>query len=247
MRPWKIILQNTVYRMNRLTILLLLFLPMTLSAQDVWTEGTEWVVTYSDGDVHTYTLSGTTTIDGMAYLNMMDDHQEEPIGYVRAEHGDTVVYARAIIDQITTGEFLLYDFGDFEPGSTFRYSFYDYDNKLIRTPSIEIEADSVTYIHDVIDEGDILPCCFNVVFKVRIDGHRATMKDDYQILQDVVFKLGYMGGPMDLFYGGITIEKILDAEGTAPTPRTRNVSHIVFRPKGRKGAMIFPSGIYSLV
>lgn len=207
--------------MNRLTILLLLFLPMTLSAQDVWTEGTEWVVTYSDGDVHTYTLSGTTTIDGMAYLNMMDDHQEEPIGYVRAEHGDTVVYARAIIDQITTGEFLLYDFGDFEPGSTFRYSFYDYDNKLIRTPSIEIEADSVTYIHDVIDEGDILPCC-----------------------SYVVFKLGYMGGPMDLFYGGITIEKILDAEGTAPTPRTRNVSHIVFRPKGRKGAMIFPTGIY---
>ena len=210
--------------MNRLTILLLLFLPMTLAAQDVWTEGTEWVVTYSDGDVHTYTLSGTTTFDDTAYLNMMDDHQEEPIGYVRAEHGDTTVYARAIIDEETTGEFLLYDFGTFEPGSTFRYSFYDYDNKLIRTPSVEIEADSLTYLHDIIEEGDILPCC-----------------------SYVVFKLGYIGGPMDLFYGGVTIEKIVDEEGDAPTPRTRNVSHIVFRPKGRKGAMIFPSGIYSLV
>lgn len=208
--------------MYRLTILLLWILPIAISAQDVWTEGTEWVVTYSDGDVHTYTLSGTTTLDGTVYLNMMDDHQENPIGYVRAEHGDTVVYARAIIDEMLTDEFILYDFSTFEPGSTFTYSCYDYANKMIRTFSVELKADSITYLNDIIEEGDILPSCYNVVFK-----------------------LGYIGGPMDLFYGGgpLGLEEVGD---TSPIPRTRNVSHIVFRTKGRKGAMIIPTDIYGL-
>ena len=204
-----------------LTILLMLF-PLMLSAQDVWVEGTEWVVTYSEGETRTQVLSGHATFDGTEYLILKDEESGEPVGYIRSERGDTVVYARGIIDGKVTGEFLLYDFGTFEPGTSFRFSVYVDDMAEIHLCSSEINSDNLTYYHDVIAEGDMLPCCC-----------------------DVIFKVGCIGGPMDLFYSDFIIEYADVEEVTSdnPKPKTRNVSHMVFRPKGRKGIMIVPTDI----
>lgn len=204
-----------------LTILLMLF-PLMLSAQDVWVEGTEWVVTYSEGETRTQVLSGHATFDGTEYLILKDEESGEPVGYIRSERGDTVVYARGIIDGEVTGEFLLYDFGTFEPGTSCRYSVYVDDIDEIQLCSSEINSDNLTYYHDVIAEGDMLPCFY-----------------------DVIFKVGCVGGPMDLFYGGFIIEYQEEESATSdnPKPKTRNVSHMVFRPKGRKGIMIVPTDI----
>ena len=209
-----------------LTILLMLF-PLMLSAQDVWVEGTEWVVTYSEGETCTQVLSGHATFDGTEYLILKDEESGEPVGYVRSERGDTVVYARGIIDGEVTREFLLYDFGSFEPGTSFRYCTYDYDTGEILPCTSVIDPDKVTYFHDVIEEGDILPCCYGVIFKV-----------------------GCIGGPMDLFYNVSSLIDTVEEEDTTekdttPKPKTRNVSHLLFRPKGCKGIMIVPTDIVS--
>lgn len=208
--------------MKLLTIILLLMFPLSLAAQDVWKEGTEWAVTYTEGDIHTYTLSGTETIDGIPYLRLTDLEEDELIGLVRTERGDTIVYARGFINGEMTEEFLLYDFGTFEPGSAFYYSIYNYETEAIVVCSLTIDADSITYFHDVIEAGDLLPCYRNVLFKV-----------------------GYIGGPMDLFYNGI---ECIDSEEHPlepdnPKPRTRNVSHLVFKPKGHKSNTIIPTDI----
>lgn len=209
-----------------LTILLMLF-PLMLSAQDVWVEGTEWVVTYSEGETCTQVLSGHATFDGTEYLVLKDRESGEPIGYVRSERGDTLVYARGIIEGEVTEEFLLYDFGSFEPGTSFRYCTYDYDTGEILPCTSVIDPDKVTYFHDVIEEGDILPYCYGVIFKV-----------------------GCIGGPMDLFYNVFSLIDTVEEEDTTekdttPKPKTRNVSHLVFRPKGCKGIMIVPTDIVS--
>ena len=203
--------------MKRLIVLLLMIIPLYGSAQEVWTEGTEWVVTYADGNVHTFTLSGTATFDGTEYIKLLDNQQEEPIGYIRSEHGDTLVYARGVINGKLTEEFLLYDFGSFEPGTSLVYTCYNYETQTPVCFSREIDADSISYYNNVIEEGDIIPCCYGVIFK-----------------------LGYVGGPMALFYDGLILGH-LDNSGLRPN--TRNVSHMVFHPKGRKAPVYIPVGI----
>ena len=205
--------------------MLLLLVPFALHAQDVWVEGTEWVVTYSEGDTHTHVLSGYATFDGTDYLILKDEESGEPVGYVRSERGDTVVYARGIIDGNITEEFLLYDFGTFESGTFFSYSAYDYETDEIELFNCEIEADALTFFHDVMEDGDIFPC-----------------------FGDVIFKVGCIGSPMDLFYNGC-LSYIPPGEVEAvdsSKPKTRNVSHLVFRPKNRKGIMIIPTDIFSV-
>ena len=138
--------------MKRLIVLLLMIIPLYGSAQEVWTEGTEWVVTYADGDVHTFTLSGTATFDGTEYIKLLDNQQEEPIGYIRSEHGDTLVYARGVINGKLTEEFLLYDFGSFEPGTSLVYTCYNYETQTPVCFSREIDADSISYYNNVIEK-----------------------------------------------------------------------------------------------
>lgn len=209
--------------MKKILLLMMLLFPLMLSAQDVWVEGTEWVVTYSEGDTHTQVLSGHAKFDETEYLILRDEESGEPVGYVRSERGDTMVYARGIIDGVVTEEFLLYDFGTFEPGTSFRYSAYDYETDEIVLFNCEIEADALIYYHDVMEDGDIFPC-----------------------FDDVIFKVGCIGSPMDLFYNGCFPCVPEDVEsGDSSKPKTRNVSHLVFRPKNRKGIMIIPTDIFS--
>ncbi len=96
--------------MKRLLFLLsLLTLTLQFHAQEVWCEGTSWETHYDDGKVETFTLSGTAVINGTTYMNLVSN-ASGLVGYIRAEQGDRLVYARGIVDGQPTSEVLLYDF-----------------------------------------------------------------------------------------------------------------------------------------
>ena len=214
--------------MKRYLILLLSVLLMSVSvyAQDVWREGTRWEVECLDEETvvdFIFELSGHTTIDGVDYLNLIDVKEDLTIGYVRSERGDTVVYARLCKNGISD-EFVLYDFGTFEPDSYFHYSLLDstYNDTIvvISTKTDTITAEGLTYHHDVIVEGDILPCWNNVLFKV-----------------------GCLDGPMAYLYDPLLVSPI----GTEATekPKRRNVSHTVLQLAGRS-VTLTPNGIIAI-
>ncbi|MBR5083803.1 MAG: hypothetical protein IKX33_04315 [Prevotella sp.] len=205
----------------------LLMIALAVHGQDVWTEGTQWVTTYEDGTVETYTLKQDTIIDETAYLKLVVEEKDSLVGYVRSVVGDTVIHARGIIDGTITEDFLLYDFGTFEPGTSLHFSEYNYNSGKIISCSVIIDSDSLTYYNDVIEEGDILPCFKNIVFKV-----------------------GYLGNPMALFYYNIPGLTDLPENGFDPRsgggkPNKKNVSHVVLKPKGKGGGYVvmYPSSI----
>lgn len=210
--------------MRHCWIIALLMIAMTAYGQEVWTEGTQWVTTYEDGTVETYALKEDTIINDTVYLKMIVEENDSLVGFVRSVAGDTVIHARGIIDGEITEDFLLYDFGTFEIGTDISFSVYNYNDKTISTGRIPIKSDSLlAYYNDVIEEGDILPC-----------------------YADIVFKAGYLGNPMELFYNfwnteikSLAIEWIdncaTDPNGGGSKPNKKNVSHVVLKPKGKGG------------
>ena len=214
--------------MKRYLILLLSALLMSVSipAQEVWREGTRWEVECYDEEnvVHLiFELKGHTVLDGVDYLNLIDVNKGSTIGFVRSERGDTLVYARLCAETITD-EFVLYDFSTFEPGGYFHYSQWDgtYNDTipLLSTETDTIKAENLTYYHDVIKEGDILPCWNNILFKV-----------------------GCIDGPMAYLYDPLS-ELPSQTEATSK-PKRRNVSHTVLQLAGRE-VTLTPSGIIAI-
>ena len=159
--------------MKRTMTIILLLLPLFLSAQDVWREGTEWINYFEDSSKVSYKLSGKTDIEGTEYLNlfMEEENNSTLLAYVRAEQGDTVVYIRALFQQEVYEEELLYDFGTFEPGTIIRYGIMGIPIKEL----VVLEED-LFYYHDVLSEGDVLPC-----------------------FKGILFKIGYLGNPIYLY------------------------------------------------
>ena len=56
--------------MKRILLIMAFFFTLHLHAQDVWKEGTQWVVTFDEDDVEIFFLEGHTTIEGVEYLNL---------------------------------------------------------------------------------------------------------------------------------------------------------------------------------
>jgi hypothetical protein len=154
--------------MKRILTIILLLYPLFLSAQDVWREGTEWINYYDDGSMTIYRLSGKTVIEGTEYLNMYkeEDSISNLVAYVRSERGDTVVYIRACFQQKVYEEELLYDFGTFEPGTIMRYGIMGMPIK-----ELVISEEALVFYHDVIKDGDALPCFRSILFKVGFIGN----------------------------------------------------------------------------
>lgn len=201
-------------------IAILLMITIAVHAQDVWREGTQWVTTYEDGSVETYTLKEDTIIDDTPYLRLVVEEKDSLVGYVRSVRGDTVIHARGIIEGNITEDFLLYDFGTFEVGTDILYDVYNYETGTICPFTVTIKSDaSLTYYNDVIEEGDILPC-----------------------YADIVFKVGYLGNPMALFYNTLFVEDSESGNTNNPTdqgkPNKKNVSHVVLKPKGKGGGYV---------
>ena len=194
--------------MKQILIILSLLTTLPLPAQDVWKEGTQWLVTYEDGSEGNFFLEGKTTIEGMEYLNLKSVATEKPdtslIGYIRTERGDTVVYARFNLSYAYGEEHVLYNFGTFEQGTCLQYSETDLDSWEVGLHTVTIDGDSLCYFHDVIEPGDISPC-----------------------YNDIVFKVGHLGGPMFL------VETGTDPDDPIPPgpqrPKRKNISHTVLK------------------
>ena len=195
--------------MKHLPLLILIALVsavLPLQAQEVWKEGTQWTVSYITGETYTYTLEAPEEIDGVTYLPLTWDFHT--LGYVRAERGDTLVYARIATANGLSDEFLLYDFGTFEPGTQIQYSVADSMCHEIYLCAETIDAAGLSYYPDVITEGDLLPC---------YDG--------------ILFKVGCQGGPFELVGECINLGEWSTAGNDKP--KRKNISHTVLRLNGR--------------
>jgi hypothetical protein len=176
-------------------------------------------------------LEGTTTIDGKEYLNLnvvkkksTDISDPNIVGYIRTERGDTVVYARYVDEKgVVTDEFVLYDFGSFEQGTSMQYSAVnDGDSDDIMQCTEIIDGDSLSYYHDVIEDGDTLPC-----------------------YHDIIFKVGHVGGPLYLI-NGWEMEIMPPGPGdvppdSTPKPKRKNISHTVLKLADRTVTLL-PDG-----
>ena len=200
--------------MKQYLFLLALIATFPLHAQDVWKEGTQWEVTFENDSVVTYALYGHTSFAGVEYLNLITLGFPSLPSYVRAERGDTVVYARAYISGELSEEFVLYDFGSFDPGTNLQYSETDTVTHALTLQSVIIDADSLSYYHDVIEDGDILPC-----------------------YKDIVFKVGHLGGPMYL------IDNYMPHWGGDVKPKRKNISHTVLKLTNERMVDLSPVGI----
>lgn len=188
--------------MKRYSIIALLtILSSSLFAQDVWTEGTTWDVEYTQESniPHTlFTLMKAMDIEGVSYYPLTASTAEgcDTIAYIRSERGDSLVYARVILDGVLLQESLLYDFTKcFEYGDVVRYGTLE----GIVTESISNES-PITYLYDVIEEGDRLP-----------------------MWNGIIYKIGHVEGPLGLFFAEP------ESEGSGSTkPKPTNVSHILF-------------------
>lgn len=201
--------------MKRILLIMAFFFTLHLHAQDVWKEGTQWVVTFDEDDVETFFLEGHTTIEGVEYLNLKTNRLSSNIAYIRTEQGDTVVYARTFLSGSITDEFILYDFGTFEPDTPLQYSEIDTCTYEIMLCTDIIDADSLCFYHDVIADGDILPC-----------------------YHDILFKVGHLGGPLYLF------NDIEDASPWGGNkPKRKNISHTVLKLTGNRTVELMPSDI----
>ena len=198
--------------MRRLVSILLLFVAWQSQAQDVWKEGTQWIVIHDSINMSTYELSGHTIIDGVDYLNLIfDNYENAPLAHIRTERGDTVVYIRFHLDEEVSDEFVLYDFGTFESGTPITYLVDkgDYENVVECTELIN--GDSICYFYDVIEDGDILPC-----------------------YKGIIFKVGHIGGPVALIMDYINSYQDGDNPGPPkPKPKPKNISHLVLKLNGR--------------
>lgn len=207
--------------MKRYSIIALLtILSSSLFAQDVWTEGTTWDVEYTqESDIpHTlFTLNEVMDIEGVSYFPLTANTTEscDTVAYIRSEHGDSLVYARVIFNGVLLQESLLYDFTkSFEYGDIIRYS------TLEGTFMERISNESpITYLCDVIEEGDCLP-----------------------MWNGIIYKIGHVEGPLGLFF------KEPDSEATGDAkPKLTNVSHILFgTKKGVSKTLYSKSGTNSI-
>lgn len=193
--------------MKKYLFILLLFVTCSAFAQDVWTEGTTWEISYTKEDrpmITTYEL--TARVEGTSYypLTATTEGVCETVAYIRSERGDSLVYSRVVgFDGYLYPDMLLFDFTkSFEYGDSFRYG------TEFGIDQIDINDEyPIEYIHNVIKEGDSLP-----------------------IWNDIIYKLGPTEGPLGLFF-----EYIADDENNPnPKPKPTNVSHILFGT--RKGS-----------
>lgn len=196
----------------------MIFTFLSASAQQIWTEGTTWEVSidYSDDvnvwtKVHTFELGEPVSFNDTTYYTLTETCEgvTNVISYLRAEGDDAYVYARQFQSAefgINTGEsseILLYDFS--KP--------FDYGDSIryatyggwMEQCYIDPACSGLSYLYDVIEPGDCLP-----------------------MFQDIVYKIGSIYGPI----ANIQSDDRKESSPTG-TPNTRNVSHVLFKTKGK--------------
>lgn len=194
--------------MIRLLLLFFSVFSVSAFAQNVWTEGTTWEVYLKDNfySPTLYELCRAEVIDGMVYYPLVADNNEyrhDTLAWVRAEGDDELVYARRY--RTSPEEQLVYDFTKkYEPGDTLRYG--NEDGHIFEV-YIDTLLSPIEYYYDVIEEGDCLP-----------------------VWSGIIYKIGYLEGPLGLF---VVFDTAPGEEFNGNKPKPTNVSHVLFRRKGR--------------
>lgn len=207
--------------MRRFIFALCIIVPILAQAQErdahdygsagLWTAGSEWEVFYEpehgeDGTWQERSVryrlghaeNGYMTLDKTECLNGIEG-DTVLIGYIRNE-SDTMIYVRPTLNDGSIGEeCLLYDFSTpFEYGGTIRYGLQD---GTIGEEYIDWQKDSLQYY---------------------------VMNGDTHLLPSwggIIFRYGYIGGPMELFQCSQT-------PNNKKHPKATNISHVIFSTKG---------------
>jgi len=191
------------------------------SISDIWNDGSQWDVYYtveSDGTTDedsvrvTFCLrtadNGYLALEKTVTINhVKEDTQLQ--GYIRNGH-DSIIYVRPVLDDGSIGpECLLYDFSHpYEYGNTVKYGVmsgfgkYAFSDYEIKEAYIDWHEDSLDYY--MLNNGDThcLPAW-----------------------NGIVYRYGYIGGPMELF-----LQQAVPGKSQHPKPT--NISHVIFSTKG---------------
>lgn len=108
--------------------LLLSFVSLVVTAQNVWIEGSTWKVSYcveTGLEEHIYTLMSPVMLEGTEYLPLtqqINNEDYDTLAYIRCIKDDGPIYARMVYSGNLQPEFLLYDFSErFEPNVVVRF------------------------------------------------------------------------------------------------------------------------------
>lgn len=197
------------------TLFCLLSLLTQAHASSIWEEGSQWDVYYtvegdSAGDVTTDEVMVTyrllqaenhyLTLEKTVTINgVLESTQVQ--GYIRND-GDTVIYVRPVMEDESIGdECLLYDFRKpYDYGGTIRYGVIGGE---IREEHIDWQEDTLDYY-------------------MMSNGDQHCLPE----WKGIIYKYGYIGGPMDLFL-------LEAAPGKTNKPKPSNISHVIFSTKGK--------------
>lgn len=185
-------------------------MPDSTDYASIWHEGSEWEVYYEDDTDGT--ISDTRVryslkhVDNESYMALektviVNDTEGTPLlqGYIHND-GDSIIYVSPVSEDGTVGEkCLLYDFTTpYEYGSTMRYGV----DGEIKEEYINWHTDSLDYY--MLTDGDThcLPAWHGIVYRY-----------------------GYLGGPMELFLMNAAPQK-------NKHPKPTNISHVIFSTKG---------------
>lgn len=202
--------------------LIMIFAYFSASAQQIWTEGTTWEVhiDHYDGDhdwteVRTYELGEPVSFNDTLYYTLTETRKgvTNIVSYLRSEGDDAYVYARHFQSDelgIDTGEEAEILLYDFSKPFDYGDSIqYGTYGGWIEQYYIDPDWSNLRYLHDIIEPDDCLP-----------------------MFHDIIYKIGSLYGPIakiSLEFGDVT----------TGIPDTKNVSHVLFKTKGKpNGSMI---------
>ena len=183
------------------------------NTNSIWGEGSQWDVYYTiEGDSSSALQNDIKVTYRLLHANDSCMALEKSVtindviastqiqGFIRCD-GDTLIYVRPVKEDGNIGEeCLLYDFrSPFEYGNKIRYGVMGGEVKEL---FINWQEDSLDYY--MLNNGNTH--CF--------PGWKS-----------IIYKYGYIGGPMDLF--------LLEATpGRTNHPKPTNISHVIFSSKG---------------
>ena len=208
--------------MRRLLFTIICLTSLLLNAGSIWEEGSQWDVNYiyypagaegNDTVTVTYRLLHADDIYMALEKTVTFKGEVESVqvqGLIRNED-DKMIYVRPALEDGSFGEeCLLYDFSEpYEYGDTVRYGVMGGE---VKEEFIDWQVDTLDYY--MMNNGDThcLPAW-----------------------KGIIYKYGYIGGPMDLFL-------LEAAPGKTNKPKPSNISHVIFSTKGGHKTIYMNSG-----
>lgn len=202
------------------TIVIVALTCLTANAQQVWTEGTTWEIhtEYTDysgevkTDVKIYELGEPVSINDTIYYTLTKTYNGRTYieSYIRAEEDDSYVYIR----QFQSDGFII------DTGDSPEMLLYDFSKPFEYGDTIWYGVGSGYIAEEYIDPA--YPDRLSYFYDIIEPG------DCLPAYCDIIYKIGFIDGPVSKFY-----------EFDTESPNTRNVSHVLFKTKGKpNGSMI---------